>query len=60
MRGTETIRRSATVWAVRRGSNRRRAAESSVWIERMTSQEQPRVGEGWAQNGSAEPGLYLG
>ena len=60
MTGTETIRRSATVWAVRRGSNRRRAAESSAWIERMTRQEQPRLREDLAKNGSAVPGLYLG
>jgi hypothetical protein len=60
MTGTETIRRSAAVWAVRRGSNRRRAAESSAWIERMTREEQPRVREDLAKNGSAVPGLYLG
>jgi hypothetical protein len=60
MTGTETIRKSAAVRAVRRGANRRRAAESSARIERMTSEEQPRVREDLAKNGSAVPGLYLG
>jgi hypothetical protein len=60
MTGTEMISKSAAVWAVRRGSNRRRAAESSAWIERMTREEQPRVREDLAKNGSAVPGLYLG
>ena len=60
MTGTQTIRRSAAVWAARRGANRRRVAESSAWIERMTRQEQPRVREDLARNGSAVPGLYLG
>jgi hypothetical protein len=60
MTGTETIRKSAAVWAVRHGSNRRRTAGSSAWIERMMRQEQPRVREDWARNGSAVPGLYLG
>ena len=60
MTGTETIRKSAAAWAVRHRSNRRRAAESSAWIERITSEEQPRVREDLAKNGSAVPGLYLG
>ena len=60
MTGTETIRKSAAVWALRRGSNRRHAAESSARIERMTREEQPRVREDLAKNGSAVPGLYLG
>jgi hypothetical protein len=60
MTRTETIRRSAAVWAVRRGANRRRATASSAWIERMTREEQPRVREDLAKNGSAVPGLYLG
>jgi hypothetical protein len=60
MTGTETSRKSAAVWAVRRGANRRRAAESFARIERMTREEQPRVREDLARNGSAVPGLYLG
>ena len=60
MTGTETINKSAADWAVRRRSNRRRAPESSAWIERMTREEQPRVREDLAKNGSAVPGLYLG
>ena len=60
MTGIETISKSAAVWAVRHGSNRRRAAESSAWIERMTREEQPRVREDLAKNGGAVPGLYLG
>jgi hypothetical protein len=60
MTGTETIRESAAVWAVRRGAKRRRAVQSSAWIQRMTREEQPRVREDLAKNGGAVPGLYLG
>jgi hypothetical protein len=60
MTGTQTIRESAAVWAVRGGANWRRAAESSARLERMTREEQPRVREDLARNGSAVPGLYLG
>jgi hypothetical protein len=60
MTGTETIRGSTAVWAERRGVNRRRAAESSARIERMTREEQQRVSEDLARNESAVPGLYLG
>jgi len=60
MTDIETISKSAAVWAVRQGSNRRGAAESSAWIERMTKEEQPRVREDLAKNGGAVPGLYLG
>lgn len=60
MAGTETISKSAAVWAVRRGANRRRAGESSARIERMTSEEQARVRGDLAQKGGAVPGLYLG
>jgi hypothetical protein len=60
MTGTQTIRESAAVWAVRRGPNWRRAAESSARLQRMTREEQPQVREDLARNGSAVPGLYLG
>jgi hypothetical protein len=60
MTGTKTISKSAAVWAVRRGANRRRAAERSAWIERMTREEHPRVREDLANIGGAVPGLYLG
>ena len=60
MTRNETISKSAAVWAVRRGANRRRAADSSAWVERMTREEQPRVRENMAKMGGAVPGLYLG
>ena len=60
MTGTETIRKSPTVRAERRGTNRRRAARSSARIDRMTREEQQRVREDLAKDGRAVPGLYLG
>jgi hypothetical protein len=55
MKGTETISKSADVWAVRRGANGCRAAESSAWVERMTKEEQRRVREDLAKNGARCP-----
>jgi hypothetical protein len=60
MTDIETISKSAAVWAARRGSNRRRAADSSAWIERTSREEQPRLREDLAKNGGFVPGLYLG
>jgi hypothetical protein len=57
MTDIETISKSAAVRAVRCGSNRRRAADSSAWIERMTREEQPRVKEDLAKMGAALPWL---
>ncbi len=60
MKGTETIRKSAAVWAARRGANRRRAVESSARIRRMTREKQRRVRQDLGNDESAVPGLYLG
>jgi hypothetical protein len=60
MTDIEVISKSAAVRAVSQGSNRRGAADSSAWIERMSREEQPRLREDLAKNGGVVPGLYLG